>query len=161
EGYERYGERPDYGCRRGPERSWWDRASDEVSSWFGDESAERRRQEDERRRETYRGRGPRGYTRSDERIHEDVSDRLTDNPILDASEIEITVERGEVTLSGTVDSRYSKRLAEDLAEEVSSVRHVQNNLRVRSWDRNRGLAEGSYTGAPGNYPPTEPTRTTG
>ena len=41
-----------YGGRlnaEGSERGWWDRTSDEVSSWFGDEGAERRRRIDERR----------------------------------------------------------------------------------------------------------------
>jgi osmotically-inducible protein OsmY len=113
----------DYG-RRGEERGVWNRASDEVSSWFGDEDAERRRRED------MRGRGPKNYTRSDDRIREDVNDRLSDDPFVDASEVEVQVSGCEVTLSGTVDSREAKRLAEDIAERVSGVKHVQNNLRV-------------------------------
>ncbi|MBP2315656.1 BON domain-containing protein [Azospirillum soli] len=79
----------------------------------------------------YGGLGPRGYTRSDERIREDVNDRLTDDPYVDASDIEVTVSGCEVTLSGTVDDRRAKRQAEDVAESVSGVRYVQNNLRVR------------------------------
>ena len=131
--------------RRSPrgERGWWDRASDEVSSWFGDEEAGQRRSEDARREAVHRGRGPRGYTRSDERIREDVSDRLTDNPVVDASDIDVTVQSGEVTLNGHVDSRYSKRLAEDVAEDVSGVKHVQNNLRVRE---TRDTISGTYSG---------------
>lgn len=35
--------------REGLDRGWWDRTSDEVSSWFGDEEAERRRRMDEQR----------------------------------------------------------------------------------------------------------------
>jgi osmotically-inducible protein OsmY len=107
------------------ERGWWDRASDEVASWFGDEDAERRRQQD------HRGRGPRGYTRSDERIKEDVSDRLADDPWVDASEIDVTVNASEVTLSGSIDSREARRRAEDIVERVSGVSYVQNNLRVQ------------------------------
>lgn len=80
----------------------------------------------------HRGRGPRNYTRSDQRIREDVSDRLTDDPHVDASDMEVTVESGEVTLSGTVMSRPVKHRAEDVAESVSGVRHVQNNLRIQS-----------------------------
>ncbi|MDI3308705.1 MAG: BON domain-containing protein [Acetobacteraceae bacterium] len=76
------------------------------------------------------GRGPLGYTRSDERIREDVRDRLTGDPALDASGIEVQVGSGEVTLSGTVRSRPDKRLAGDIAGEISGVKHVQNNLRV-------------------------------
>jgi osmotically-inducible protein OsmY len=79
----------------------------------------------------YRGRGPRGYARSDERIREDVNDRLTDDWMLDASDIEVEVSNCEVTLSGEVASRSDKRHAEEIAESVSGVRDVQNNLRVR------------------------------
>lgn len=109
----------------GEERSFWDRASDEVSSWFGDEEAARRRQEDQR------GRGPRNYTRSGDRIREDVNDRLTDDWRVDASDIEVTVSGTEVTLAGTVSTRDQRRRAEDIAESVSGVTHVQNNLRVK------------------------------
>jgi len=35
-------------------------------------------------------------------------------------------------LTGTVEDRYTKRAAEDLVEELSGVKHVQNNLRVDS-----------------------------
>lgn len=78
-----------------------------------------------------RGKGPKGYTRSDERIKEEVCDCLTDDPHLDAGEIEVQVKSGEVTLSGTVSDRPSKRHAEDLIEHLSGVKHVQNNLRVK------------------------------
>src|SRR3712207_6478486 len=78
----------------------------------------------------HRGRGPKGYKRSDERIHEDVCERLTEDPMIDASNVEVEVKNGEVTLSGTVSSRGLKRRAEDLAELASGVGHVQNNLRV-------------------------------
>lgn len=80
----------------------------------------------------HRGKGPKGYARSDERIREDVSDRLSDDPMLDATNIDVNVESGEVTLSGTVESRRDKRRAEDIADDVSGVNHVQNNLRVSS-----------------------------
>jgi osmotically-inducible protein OsmY len=142
----------DYGRGHGgEERGFWDRASDEVSSWFGDEEAERRRRQDQ-----HRGRGPRNYTRSGDRIREDVSDRLTDDWRVDASEIEVTVSGTEVTLTGTVTSREQRRRAEDVAESVSGVTHVQNNLRVnnqeQSWsgsgtntNRNQGSSAGIGT----------------
>ncbi|MGN6470481.1 MAG: BON domain-containing protein [Rhizobiaceae bacterium] len=106
-------------------RDFWDRAGDEIASWFGDEDAERRRQRDE-----HRGRGPKGYVRSDARIEEDVNDRLTDDGMLDASDIDVQVADREVTLTGTVTSRMAKRRAEDIVDSVSGVEHVQNNLRV-------------------------------
>ena len=82
----------------------------------------------------FAGRGPKGYQRSDDRIREDVCDRLADDPHIDASDIEITVRSGEVTLAGFVRDRADKRHAEDVAEHVSGVREVNNSLRV-----NRGV----------------------
>lgn len=196
EGY--YGE---YDRRRGREdRGFFERAGDEVRSWFGDEDAQRRRERDERdeprgwggpsrgwsardegdrrggegggrssqwqyRDLDYRepqwtsppqrysgpswtresgygregwdesggphaGRGPRGYTRSDERIREDVCDRLCEHGFVDASDVEVRVASGEVTLLGSVPSRQEKRMAEDAAEQVSGVRQLHNELRV-------------------------------
>jgi osmotically-inducible protein OsmY len=151
----------DYGGRHDADRGWWDRTSDEVRSWFGDEDAERRRRMDEAHEGEHRGRGPRGYTRSDDRIREDVSDRLTDDPHIDATEIDVTVASGEVTLSGTVEGRWTKRHAEDIAEGVSGVRHVQNNLRVQKQDWQHHTASSSgYTVQPGTTA-TQASRSTG
>jgi osmotically-inducible protein OsmY len=105
-------------------RDWWDRTTDEVASWFGDDEAARRRKMD------HRGHGPSDYTRSDDRIREDINDNLTDDWAVDARKVSVKVENGEVTLSGTVPTRLQKRRAEDCAEEASGVKHVQNNLRV-------------------------------
>jgi osmotically-inducible protein OsmY len=129
---------------RGEERPWWDRASDAIASWFGDEEAERRRQWDQYRARHHRGRGPRGYTRSDERITEDINDRMTYDYFLDATDILVSVEKGEVTLSGTVQSRAEKRVAEDIAEDIPGVINVQNNIRVSR----RLPVEPSGTGVP-------------
>lgn len=80
----------------------------------------------------HRGHGPKGYRRSDERIREDVCDRLTDDSHLDARMIEVEVKSGDVILHGTVGRREDKRRAEILAERCSGVENVQNNLRARS-----------------------------
>jgi len=108
------------------ERGFMDKAGDEVRSWFGDEDAERRRM-----RDSHRGKGPKGYTRSDSRIEEDVNDYLTHDHYVDASDISVSVSDCEVTLDGTTNSRIAKRRAEDCADAVSGVKHVQNNLRVQ------------------------------
>jgi osmotically-inducible protein OsmY len=125
----------DYDREQRRRRHWWDKAADEVASWFGDNEADSRRQMDTRREGDYRGRGPKGYTRSDERIKDDLNDRLTDDYAIDASDIEVDVTAGDVILSGTVESRFEKRRAEDLAERVSGVRNVENRIRVN--DRGR------------------------
>jgi osmotically-inducible protein OsmY len=121
--------------------SWLDRAADQVRSWFGsdDDPEGRRRNSDEARRAygrgegRFRGRGPKNYRRSDDRLREIICDRLTDNEWIDASDVEVNVVVAEVILTGTVDSRYAKRLAENIAESVSGVSNVQNNLRVQSY----------------------------
>jgi hypothetical protein len=78
----------------------------------------------------FRGRGPRGYTRSDEDICAEVCEALTRNGMVDATDVEVTVDDGEVTLSGTVDTRYQKRVADDIAASVRGVHDVHNRLRV-------------------------------
>jgi len=78
----------------------------------------------------HRGKGPRGYQRSNERIKEDVCERLSEDGHIDASDVEVSVENNEVILKGTVNSKEEKRRAEDVAETVSGVKNVQNQLRV-------------------------------
>ena len=118
---------------RSPDR-WQDERdprerADRVVAWFTDDERK------EPARADHWGRGPRRYRRADRRILEDVSDRLTDDPDVDASDIEVSVTDGEVTFEGTVGDRAQRRRAEDIAERVLGVTHVQNNLRVRSPDR--------------------------
>ncbi len=84
-----------------------------------------------RQRGPFSGRGPKGYQRSDERIREDACERLTYDPDIDASEVVVTVSGGEVTLSGEVENRHQKRLAEDLVEDVPGVKDVHNRLSSR------------------------------
>jgi osmotically-inducible protein OsmY len=82
-------------------------------------------------RQSYRGRGPKNYQRSEERIREDVCEQLTMDHDVDASDIEVQVSAGLVTLSGTVHDRIEKRRAEDIVESVLGVKDVQNHLRIR------------------------------
>jgi osmotically-inducible protein OsmY len=231
------------------ERGMFDRGTDEVRSWFGDDDAERRRQVDRRweddryersgswsdrasrrdwrdddrerygaRRESqydwessparrsprldrgrdnpsdwnassgrseYRGapvswtytevwmipgphvgRGPNGYTRSDDRIREDICDRLTQHGLIDASQVDVAVASGEVTLRGYVPDRESKRRAEDVAESVFGVNDVRNELRTSDGRLEAGRqheAEGernleSPLGISGTATPSAPAR---
>jgi osmotically-inducible protein OsmY len=72
--------------------------------------------------------GRRGWRRSDARIREDVCQWMSDEPRLDASEIDVRVEDGDVTLEGRVDHRSARRLAEEIAAAVPGVRDVFNRL---------------------------------
>ena len=80
------------------------------------------------------GKGPRNYKRSDERILEEISERLAQG-YLDASDIEVVVSSGEVVLEGTVRNKYELRLAEDLIEDVMGVKQVESRLKVRRVDK--------------------------
>jgi hypothetical protein len=77
-----------------------------------------------------RGKGPKNFTRSDERILEDVCHALQDCDI-DASHIEVRVTQGEVTLEGTVEDRASKRAVEDTVYDTRGVKQCHNLLRIR------------------------------
>jgi len=82
-------------------------------------------------RQSFAGRGPQGYKRSDERITEDINEELTQDSELDASDVNIEVHNGEVILKGTVPDRESKRRAEEIAECCSGVKDVMNQLRIK------------------------------
>lgn len=88
----------------------------------------------------YIGRGPRGYQRGDERIREELCDRLTDDPRIDASDVEVQVKGGEISLAGSVRSRDEKRFTEELAERITGVRDVSNHLKVKAADEVLGTA---------------------
>lgn len=78
----------------------------------------------------FTGMGPQGYQRSDERIHEEICERLTQHGRIDARNIQVQVKNGEVTLTGSVDKRRAKRMVEDTIDSISGVKEVHNQLRV-------------------------------
>jgi hypothetical protein len=76
------------------------------------------------------GKGPKGYRRADPRIRDELAERIARSGI-DADDVEVTVEYGEVTLSGFVATRDDKRRLEDVAEDVFGVAEIHDELRVR------------------------------
>jgi len=108
------------------------------------------------------GRGPKGYTRSDQRIREDICDALMMHPHVDASEMEVRVENGEVTLSGSAAGRGEKYIAEELCDAVAGVLDVHNSVRVKrvssrrnaqaTGDSAQRTARASSQGAGGSHP---------
>lgn len=78
----------------------------------------------------FHGRGPKNWMRSDARIHDDVCELLARHDDVDASNIDVVVKDGEVTLTGTVADRRMKRLAEAALDEALGVRDVHNRLTV-------------------------------
>jgi metal-sulfur cluster biosynthetic enzyme len=85
----------------------------------------------ESRPEDYRGVGPKGYQRSDDRIKEDASFALYRSTEVDASEIEVFVDKGIVTLKGCVSTRDQKTAAESAVENLFGVEDVRNELSLR------------------------------
>jgi osmotically-inducible protein OsmY len=83
---------------------------------------------------TYRGRGPKNYRRTDERTREIVCERLMEDSRIDASEIEVHVQQGQITLAGTVPNRWTKYAAEDLIEACTGAQ-ITNELRVVKRER--------------------------
>jgi hypothetical protein len=163
----RYGYRPAAGYGPGEWsttnwRSHGDRAPGETRGYYEDPQGRVHMSEhgregghaDYRGNAGYVGRGPKGYRRSDQRITEDICDRLADDPYIDASEIEVAVKDAEVTLSGRVRSRHEKRGAEDLIESVSGVTDVHNHLRVEHWQPSASPLGLTQTAQPTATPPT-------
>jgi hypothetical protein len=75
-------------------------------------------------------RGPKGYQRSDERLREDISERLMLAHDVDSSEVTVNVASGKVTLEGTVPDRYMKHYIEDLVDACPGVQDIDNRVRV-------------------------------
>jgi hypothetical protein len=105
----------------------------------------------------FTGVGPRGYRRSDERIHEEVCERLTQHAQIDASQIQIEVKEGQVTLTGTVEDRRMKRMVEANVDRIQGVIDVHNHLRLS--DNAQRLAEREDEEAFDNPFPGGPTPT--
>jgi len=100
------------------------------------------------------GRGPRSYQRSDERLHEEVCERMAHHPHLDATDIEVRVQNGEITLSGSVQDRWAKRWAEDVSEGIWGVKQVHNQIRVTQAELGKETREGqSQEGQRGTQQP--------
>lgn len=78
----------------------------------------------------HRGKGPKGWKPDDARLLDAVCRRLTEDPWVDAADVDVSVEEGVVVLRGDVKSTVEKRRAEDLAWEVVGVVDVMNELRA-------------------------------
>jgi hypothetical protein len=79
----------------------------------------------------HRGKGPKNWKRSDELIHDEVCHALLVAPDVDASDIEVSVTEGQVTLAGTVPDRVSRRRADDVIHDMPGVQQVFNHLKIR------------------------------
>jgi hypothetical protein len=75
--------------------------------------------------------GPKGYQRSDERLREDISERLMEARYIDSSDVTVEVSAAKVVLEGTVPERRMKHAIEDLVDACPGVQDIDNRIRVR------------------------------
>jgi hypothetical protein len=92
-------------------------------------------QESERRRRAERG--PKGYQRSDERLKDDICERLMNADYIDASDVSVEVKDGKVTLEGTVLQRRMKHAIEDIVDDCIGVKDIDNKVRVSQGEERR------------------------
>lgn len=77
--------------------------------------------------------GPKGYQRSDERIREDICDRLMRaSSHIDSSDVTVQVQGAKVVLEGTVPARRMKHAIEDVADSCLGVQDIDNRIRVQA-----------------------------
>lgn len=74
--------------------------------------------------------GPKGYQRSDERLREDISERLMEARYIDSSDVTVEVSGAKVVLDGTVPERRMKHAIEDLVDACPGVQDIDNRIRV-------------------------------
>jgi hypothetical protein len=88
-------------------------------------------------------RAPKGYRRSDERIREDICERLWQEPEIDVGDVAVEVREGVVHLEGTVPRRQMKHVIEDIAASSRGVTDVENRIRVNR-DSDAAAQSGMY-----------------
>jgi osmotically-inducible protein OsmY len=116
-----------YGQGQYVQGQYWQggRASPAATNWSGSEW------QPGPMTQSFRGRGPKGYERSDDRLRELICEALTDDDQIDASDISVEVKSSQVKLTGTVSDRQKKYMVEEMIEDMSGVKEVDNQLRVR------------------------------
>ena len=80
----------------------------------------------------FRGKGPKNFMRSDEKIKDDASEALYRNTHVDASRIEVFVTKGVVTLKGFVNDREQKKMAEAAIDHLPGVEDVFNEIHLKA-----------------------------
>jgi hypothetical protein len=108
-----------------------------------------------------RGRIPRSYSRSDERVREDICERIAADPRIDATDVSVHVRERRVVLEGSVPERRMKYVIEDVAAECLRANDVDNHITVakgeQSGTSDGGDSMGTSTSELGNWAGTSGT----
>lgn len=83
----------------------------------------------------YSGRGPKNHHRSDDSLREEISEQLMRSPDIDASELEVEVKGGDVTISGNIPTRQMKHWTEDLVEDIRGVKNLVIKIKVTNHNK--------------------------
>ncbi|WP_207766172.1 BON domain-containing protein [Solimonas fluminis] len=83
-------------------------------------------------------RTPKGYTRSDERIRDDVCEQLYHSRDVDVGNVSVEVKGGTITLEGSVPERGMKHRIEDICDRCIGVNDVENRIRVERSEAAQG-----------------------
>ncbi|WP_191002370.1 BON domain-containing protein [Cupriavidus pauculus] len=108
---------------------WDDRRAEDLGQRFGKAVGGRRT-------------GPRNFQRSDERIRDEICERLTFASGVNVRDVSVDVSKGVVTLNGTVERRAQKYDIEDIADNTFGVTEVENNIRVERQPTDDTIAAG-------------------
>jgi hypothetical protein len=143
------------------ERGFWDRASDEIASWFGDDDAERRRRQDSRMSDN--DRNWRGNTREWQHDRDSGPDRDYDYERGSdrdrtfygggRSDRDFNYDRGVFSRGGSNERDYNRGSRRDLWGARDDNRDWDRNRNLsqdRDLDRNRGTDRG-YRPLTGDY----------
>ena len=84
---------------------------------------------------SYRGVGPKNFRRSDDRVREEICERLSEADDVDATDVDVRVTNGVVLLTGRVDSAGALGVADHIAHSCGGVRQVENRINVGKTDR--------------------------
>jgi osmotically-inducible protein OsmY len=80
--------------------------------------------------ERHAGKGPKGWSSNDS-ILAQVNEALYLHPAVDASDIDTRLEDDALVLSGHVQTLQQKKMAERIVENISGIKDVRNEIKIR------------------------------
>lgn len=119
---------------------------DHFGEYSGDMHESAMQRESWRMPGPHTGKGPKNYRRPDGYIREDIYERLTHFGQFDELDMNVDVQDGIVTISGTVQDRATKRLAGQIADSVYGVKDVCNMLQIEGMQQYYKQATTQSTG---------------
>jgi BON domain len=89
---------------------------------------------------------PKNLRKSDNVIYEEICELFMQTPKIDATEVDVSVQDGDVTLKGFVDNSAVKALAETLSQQIPGVHGVFNKLKAIHISEDKNTEHGMVHG---------------